>query len=149
MTNAKDLNRYAASGMAAFLPGMQYMVELMQRQLDEFRAQLAIYQHGEAEAVPQRKQRKGSSGGKTYWSKLSPEERSEEMQRRHEVRQIKTRKLIRMKAARTRWDRMTKAQRQEWQAKMVAGKKKNKKDKKTPEPKNPPKKAAVRLAVAS
>src|SRR5215471_19036285 len=37
-------DQFSRMGMAAMLPGMQYMVEMMQRQLDEFRERLNAYQ---------------------------------------------------------------------------------------------------------
>lgn len=45
----EQLNRYASMGMAAMLPGMQYAVELMQRNLDDMRAQLAAMQNGDGD----------------------------------------------------------------------------------------------------
>jgi hypothetical protein len=87
-----ELRRYAMSGMAAFLPGMQYMVELMQRQLDEFRLQLASMQGME-------ELRSQSNGHAPHsWAGMTAEERSEEMQRRVAKRK---------KKHRTGWEGMT------------------------------------------
>lgn len=78
-----DLKKYAMSGMAAFLPGMTYMVELMTKQLEEFRLQLAGMQGMEAmEAEPANGRRYPQKGG---WSSMTAEERSEEMKRRRAV----------------------------------------------------------------
>jgi hypothetical protein len=41
-----NLSQYAQMGMAALLPGMVHAVELMQAQIDEFKAQLAAMQNG-------------------------------------------------------------------------------------------------------
>lgn len=95
MENDDEIKRYAASGMAAYLPGMVYMLELMQRQVDDFRAQLARMQNGmqglpdkeEDRPVPwsdpaKKKRRKTAA---SYWAKMTKAERSEEMRRRMAV----------------------------------------------------------------
>ena len=89
-----ELRKYAMSGMAAFLPGMQYMVELMQRQLDEFRLQLAAMQGVE--------EKPRSNGHNNYgWAGMTAEERSAEMKRRQAKRKKK----------RSGWNGMTAEQR--------------------------------------
>jgi hypothetical protein len=50
-TGHNELNAYAKMGMAAMLPGLQYAVELMQRNLDDFRAQLAHLHRDQPERV--------------------------------------------------------------------------------------------------
>jgi hypothetical protein len=78
-----DVNRYAVSGMAAFLPGMQYMVELMQRQLDEFRQELALFQALDDKRTAPKKAAKGA------WAGMTAKERSAEMKRRFAARAAK------------------------------------------------------------
>jgi hypothetical protein len=78
-----DVNRYAVSGMAAFLPGMQYMVELMQRQLDEFRQELALFQALDDKRAAPKKAAKGA------WAGMTAKERSAEMKRRLAARAAK------------------------------------------------------------
>lgn len=102
-----DANQYAAMGMAALLPGLQYAVEMMQKNLDEFREQLAALQSGAkptkakrvvseegraAIAEGQRRRweqkQKGERGSKVkaYWARMTPEERAAEMRRRDMIR---------------------------------------------------------------
>lgn len=71
-------NRYLEMGMASLLPGMQYMVEQMQRMLDEFRAELAMLQAGHHGAK--------ARAGKGAWAGKSAEERHEIAKRRWETR---------------------------------------------------------------
>lgn len=61
-------------GRAALIPGMQYMLDEMQQLLDKFRE----YLNGEE---PKKRGPKAGSLS-TYWSKMTPEERSAEMVRR-------------------------------------------------------------------
>lgn len=69
---------YLQMGMAALLPGMQYMIERMQRELDSMRSQLAVLQaghHGSVrDAIVEGKRASG-------WS-ADPEERKRDMARR-------------------------------------------------------------------
>lgn len=80
-------SKYAQMGLAALLPGMQYMIEQMQCLLDEQRALLARLQDdsqpGEKSLSVNRKRR---AGAKNAWSGMTAEERSREMKRRIRMR---------------------------------------------------------------
>ena len=73
---------YVQMGMAALLPGMQHMLELMQAELDRMRQTLEQLQSGE---VPEKKDGRGS----TYWAKMTPIQRSIEMKKRYADRVAK------------------------------------------------------------
>ena len=89
---------YEQMGIAAMIPGMQHMIDLMQRELDAMRAQLAQAQNGGSALDAVRKYKRGmplwveeefarkskATGG--WWAKLTPEERSAEMKRRYASR---------------------------------------------------------------
>jgi hypothetical protein len=148
----KELRHYAASGMAAYLPGMVYMIELMQRELDEMRARLGQLQGTEE-----------GPAGTRGWAGMTPEERSAEMRKRIAVRLRNKKKAEKLhprdkahpdhakwiakmrRAQKTRFARMTKAEREDWKAKMAAGKKKTK----AKAVRKPRKQAPVVLAAAS
>jgi len=68
---------YAQMGMAALLPGMQHMIELMQAEFDELKQYLAGLQNSEPGKV-------GKPAGKSGWPD-DPAERSAEMKRRMAV----------------------------------------------------------------
>ena len=72
-----DFNRYKQFGLAALIPGMAHMIELMQRQLDDMRQQLAMMQE------PARKVGRPAKGARlaSGWP-ADAEERSREMRRR-------------------------------------------------------------------
>jgi len=70
---------YAQLGMAAMLPGMVHMLELMQAEVDRFRTQLAALQGAELQETPQAQERRGSG-----WP-ADPVERSAEAQRRQDL----------------------------------------------------------------
>lgn len=96
---------YQQMGIAAMIPGMQHMIDLMQRELDSMRAQLAQAQNSgsargfmeerkrgpgrpkliegnfEADDAAKEFQRK-SRASSSFWARMSPEERSAEMRRR-------------------------------------------------------------------
>jgi hypothetical protein len=126
---------YAQMGMASLLPGMQYMVELMQKQLDEMRDHLAALQNGGA---PKRlgrppksavaadsvraARRSGASGA---WANLTAEQRSEEMKRRQAVGRANAKQADRKNGAATRWANLTKKARAEMLVKMQAGRRRN------------------------
>jgi hypothetical protein len=76
---ANETTSYAQMGMAALLPGMQHMLELMQAQLDDFRRQLQGLQNPVRKRGRPRKQ--AAEPSKFGWSD-DPEERSREMRRR-------------------------------------------------------------------
>lgn len=95
-----NTDRFARMGMAAMMPGMVYMIELMQEQLDQLRAMIGMVQpepqapirvtnkllerHDDGTLTYKKRRAKGAG---SYWDKLSPEERSAEMQRRMAKRQ--------------------------------------------------------------
>lgn len=67
---------YTQMGMAALLPGMQHMIELMQSHLDELRAQLAALQNGGAPATSGRGAKAAENGrNANYDYRKSPEYR--------------------------------------------------------------------------
>jgi hypothetical protein len=80
-----EMKDYSVFGIAALLPGMQHMVDLMQEQLDQFREQL--------EAAQTSKKRIGrppgsvnkAQGPASFWAKMTPEQRRIEGQRRRAV----------------------------------------------------------------
>jgi hypothetical protein len=69
-------------GIAALLPGMQYMIERMQGQLDEMRAHLSNLQNGHAAQTVKRPCKANRTSG---WP-TDPEERKAEGARRMAVR---------------------------------------------------------------
>jgi hypothetical protein len=83
---SEKINRWTASGIAAFIPGLQYAIDTLQDQLNELRAELARYQEMEVvgETVKPAK--------KTAWTGMSAEERSAEMKRRIAVSKRNKRK---------------------------------------------------------
>src|SRR5689334_15436999 len=84
-TPKSELTQFATMGMAAMLPGLQYAVELMQKQLDEFRARLAALQNGRAR-VCKPPTAKRVNGIVEYWARMTPAERRAEMKRRGMIR---------------------------------------------------------------
>lgn len=156
-TTNDEILHYAKMGKAALLPGMVKMLDLMQRQIDEFRAEL-----NGAESSPRRvegatkrgRPRKNveslSGRGLSGWP-ADPEERKKEMARRRKVAKAKKSaklhprdaahpdhehwKEIMRKAQKARWKRLTPAQQREAQARMQEARSK--------------KAATVKLAVAS
>lgn len=84
--DANDMSRYVASGIAAYLPGAQMMLDWMQERLDELRADLRAFQQMEP-AAAKRGRPAAVKGAKldargTSWAGMSEEERSAEMKRR-------------------------------------------------------------------
>jgi len=77
---SNDLDQFAQMGLAALLPGMTYMLELMTRAVSEKRDLLGLLQEG----LPAMSRPKGKQG----WSD-DPEERSREMKRRQQVGRLK------------------------------------------------------------
>jgi len=72
---------YAQMGMAAMLPGMVHMLELMQAEVDNMRAQLAAMQNG---AIRRRGPGRPKVEKKNGWP-VDPAARSREMKRRRAV----------------------------------------------------------------
>ena len=111
MKNLTDTTSYAQMGIAALLPGMTHMVELMQGELDRMRAMLAGMQNGNGAKRPSRgtdeyraydreahrrarARKKSDPGGlnakdkpirDSYWASMTAEERSAEMKRRQAI----------------------------------------------------------------
>jgi uncharacterized membrane protein len=121
-------------GIAALLPGMQFMIEKMQKELDEMRTMLGILQD-----EPTTTTEKHVAIGKSGWPE-DPQERKLEMQKRMKVRDEKRAAQLgmnskahpdhakfveKMKRLRKReWAAMSPAKRKARLAKMAAGKKK-------------------------
>lgn len=86
--DGQDISQYAQMGLAALLPGMQRMVELMQQALDEQRALLLNLQHnGSARRTAKVTKSKIVSRAhvaRSGWP-ADPGERSKEMKRRQAV----------------------------------------------------------------
>ena len=119
----KQQTNFEQMGKAALIPGMQYMLDMMQKQLDEFRAAL--------NGVSKIKERKPN----TYWQSMTPEERSAEISRRHKVTLAKSHPrnpdhpdhekwLEKMrKGGKARWAKMTPTQKKSHLKAMNDGKK--------------------------
>jgi hypothetical protein len=103
-------------GIAALLPGMQFMLDRMQAELDAMRDHLAVLQQGES-TDSSRKNPKRVAGGRSGWSS-DPEERSREMRRRRALSKRKKQ----ADGGRKRWAGMSKAAKADWLGKMQAGK---------------------------
>jgi hypothetical protein len=138
-----DVTKYAHMGMAALLPGMMHMLDMMQRQIDEFRARLNGAQaqprrvEGATKLGRPRKNVEAVEGRASSGWPADPEERRAEMRRRQAVAKAKrTAKLHPRDAAhpghaawvekigkvqRARWKKMTPRERNERLAKMQAG----------------------------
>jgi hypothetical protein len=87
------MTTYEQMGMAALLPGMQFAIECMQRQLDEMRAQLAQMQNGRQPAKKSRSMKQNPSKvGNIGWP-ADPAARSAEMKRRMAVARAKAPKI--------------------------------------------------------
>ena len=105
MKHDENTNKYTQMGIAALLPGMQFMVEQMQRILEDQRLLLSSLQNGQPkrrgrtpqdqatdqvmsirpyppEAVVHVKSPRRSAAGKHGWAGMTAEERSAEMKRR-------------------------------------------------------------------
>jgi hypothetical protein len=115
-----EVRTYAQMGMAAMLPGMEYALELMQRQIDEIRSRLVELQEADKIArnapAPRERQRRG-------WPK-QPAARRREMARRVQVARDKSKGEKISQAQRRTWDAMTPRARKARLAAMAAGKKK-------------------------
>lgn len=110
-------NAYAKMGMAAMLPGMVHMLELMQAEVDNFRTQLAALQGQEAVEG----KRHGPRGGAMGWPD-DPEERKAEMRRRMAVAKKKRGGLNLSEQRKKAWAALSPAKRRARLAAMAAGK---------------------------
>jgi len=146
-TNEDNNALYAQMGLATLIPGMQRMMELMQRELDSMRAQLAALQAPKPRKVTTpgtvSRPRKVSTGARGW--PADPLERSNEMKRRQRVAAAKRathssdpnhpnhaawlKKVS--NAAKSRWAKMSVRARKERLAAMQAGKAKSRKAAKT------------------
>ena len=82
--DAMRSSKYEQMGMAALLPGMTYAIELVQKQLDEMRAQLDGIVNGDVAEPKKQGRAKGSKmadAARSGWPD-DPEERRREMKRR-------------------------------------------------------------------
>jgi hypothetical protein len=141
-----EIHRFAHMGMAAYLPGMQYMIELMQRELDGLRAQVALFQAAEAGGISRNSRRKSGKGQRSGpWANMTAEERSAEMKRRMAVRDKNkaaaaglnprdkdhpdhAKWAARMaKIRKAAWNKKTKAEKEAWKTAMAAAKAKRNK----------------------
>ena len=114
MKTKADTSTYAKMGMAAMLPGMVHMLELMQAEVDRFRSLLAEAQ-GEHEQAEQPVKRSG-------WP-TDPAERKAEMARRQKVAAAKKNELSEKR--KKEWAALSPAKRKKRLAAMAAGKKPN------------------------
>jgi hypothetical protein len=93
----KEPNNYERWGMAAAIPGLQLAIDQLQAYLDRIRAAVnGLAQMEIAETIPGEAKKRGPKPGsldhatasernKSYWAKMTPEERSKEMERRYLV----------------------------------------------------------------
>lgn len=97
-------DRFSEMGIASLLPGMQFMLDEMQERLNNMKQTLLAFQEQRQEGLrqvardvnqefgfePKRRGRppglRGISGVKSYWEKMTPEERSAEGLRRYRMR---------------------------------------------------------------
>jgi hypothetical protein len=116
-----ELRSYAQMGMAAMLPGMEYALELMQRQINEIRESLSHLQQLDhtARNLPAKRQTKG-------WSD-DPEERRAEMARRMQVARAKVKGQTLSDQRKREWQQMSPRKRKARLAAMAAGKNKSRK----------------------
>jgi hypothetical protein len=79
------MNNYEKFGIAAMIPGMQHMIDLMQSELDKMRRVISEDTDDvkDSYSAPQKK----------YWAKMTPEERSAEVIRRQKVAARNKKKL--------------------------------------------------------
>lgn len=85
MPRPKPNMTYAQMGMAALLPGMQHMLELMQAHLDDFKQQLAELQEPGHRPVGRPPGSTRAAGARGAWAGMTAEERNVEMKRRRDV----------------------------------------------------------------
>ncbi len=119
-TKNPETNRYATMGMAALLPGMVHMLELMQAEIDKFRNQLAQLQEA-SEPAEERNPRKAR--GLSGWP-ADPEERKAEMARRMKVAAAKKKGSKLSEERKKLWASMSPAKRKKRLAAMIAGRQK-------------------------
>ena len=132
-----DTGIYAQMGLAAMLPGMVHMLEMMQTEVDNMRTQLAAMQGQAAMGEPRRRgpgKRKPGYGyalpegakGLTGWP-ADPEERKLEMQRRMAKWKVKQpqKESALSKQRKRAWAALSPAKRKARLAAMAAGKQKN------------------------
>jgi hypothetical protein len=83
----KAKSNFEKFGMAALIPGMQHMIDLMQKELEYMRMAISTTDiETDIEEIKFKpKKTKLSKGISTYWAKFTPEERSAEMRRRRKV----------------------------------------------------------------
>jgi hypothetical protein len=131
-------NEFAQMGLAALLPGMKYMLELMQKAFDEKRDLLTALQEGIEAVTPKRIGRPPGAKNRIQsgWP-TDPEERRIEMKRRIAMRGKKPKLhprdpkhpghdewMAKMKSVQKKtWKNMTVAQRKARLASMAAGRK--------------------------
>lgn len=77
---------FEQAGIAAMLPGMVHLQELMAKEIERMKRILGAAQNGNAPEHPTVPAGKGNHSESGYWSKMTPEERSEEMRRRYYAR---------------------------------------------------------------
>jgi hypothetical protein len=134
----KETATYAQMGMAALLPGMQYMLEQMEALAAEMRANLTALQQGPRRGRPKKLpigKMDHADRARSGWSD-DPEERRTEMARRLAVRKKNKAMHPRdpnhpkhaewaakvSKAQKKRWGKLTVAERKAQLARMTAGK---------------------------
>jgi hypothetical protein len=73
---------FSQMGMAALLPGMQYLADQMQAVLDEFRAALAAAQAAPMNGIKRGRPPQADGPRPSIWSQMTAVQRSAEMKRR-------------------------------------------------------------------
>jgi hypothetical protein len=121
MKQPNESLEYAQMGMAAMLPGMVHMLELMQQQVDDFRTRLAALQ---GQAAMQGSSRPARNGRLASGWPADPEERSREMKRRMKVSKSNNSKPSALSVERKKaWEALSPAKKKKRLAAMLAGRK--------------------------
>jgi len=135
--NDQERQLFIGSGIAAYLPGMRYLMDQMAKLVGMLEAELAAAQQSQQNpaqpaqgaarrgrprkviTVPEtpRRARDRAGASKGYWASMTPEERSAEMTRRMEVHRQKLKHQRRSEAGRRTgkeaWRSLTVKQRKE------------------------------------
>jgi len=119
---------YAAAGLAAMIPGMQYAIDQMQKQLDEMKARLMTLQggaparRGRPPADPEARSREMKRRIAVSRGKAVPKSATHPRDRNHPEHAAWLRKMKR--AQKKRWEAMTPIVREAQLATMAAGRSK-------------------------
>jgi len=89
-----DCEKMGKAALESLLVGAQFLIDEMQRHVNELRKELANDVQPKKLGRPRtaKKDDSGPSPQKSYWAKMTPEERSEEMARRMKKARINHRR---------------------------------------------------------